>query len=491
MGISALLAIGVSFLVYLLIGMYYSKQIKKLADILPLVFNSTATVSSDREFSASTVATTISLATVVVAFFELVPALGLWLFWTVITTALGLFVFAMYAGKIWNKMSSYEYRPSLHEFIGTEFNSSRVAFIGSIFTVIGYLTAFAVELTVGSRFLAGLLPEIPQIFTVIAISATSFIYVFLGGFKATLVTDRIQMVFIWLMLGALSVFYIFAFHKFGLKASFEKIPYELTHIKWSGGLVPFILGILVMNVLMYLSNMGLWQRVAATPDSNVLLKGMKNSVLWTILSWSLFIIVAILAYTIVQPNSGENLLITLLKEISLSLSGRITIFFVTLGLFGAMLSTASTQLIAVSHTLYEDIFSVLREKELSKRLEEKSELSMSRFILFISAIVSVVVVEVLRILGFGIADLAFAIYGASLSLTPAILFSLNLDRKTLFNLKDYAWVSITFGFISGWSLAIYGRTIGTSNLVFLSPVIAFGVSSLILVFGYLRFKYKK
>ena len=94
--ISALL---LAFAIYIAVGLYAGRRTKGIADMLPLGLSRQASVKNSAEFSSSTVATTISLATVVIAFFDLAQTLGLWLFWTVLTTSLGLFVVRLLLAK--------------------------------------------------------------------------------------------------------------------------------------------------------------------------------------------------------------------------------------------------------------------------------------------------------------------------------------------------------------------------------------------------------
>ena len=488
MTVIVLSALSVSMVVYLYIGFFYKKSIRRISDVIPIVRNSTASVVSSKEFSASTTATTISLATVIIAFFELVPGLGWWLLWPVITTVLGLWFFSQMVKRIWEKMKQYGHRPSMHEFLGVEFNSRNVALTGSIFTVIGYLTAFAVELTVGSRFLASLIPEIPEWITITLISTVAFVYVSLGGFRAAVVTDRIQMVFIWLLLVFLLLFYGYYISSNGRAVSFAAIPDNLKSIEWNNTLIPFVVGIFIMNLFTYVSNMGLWQRISGSNEPETVVKGMWGSVYKTALSWTLFVVVAVGAYMVVSPVEGENLLITLIKAIDVSVIGKITIFTVVLGLYGAMLSTASTQLIAVSHTIYEDIIAPMRKIDLKDRLVSKKELGLSRQVILISAIASVGVVEILRIGGFSVADFAFAIYGAALGMTPAILLSLFSNRERLKRMGSFANWSIILGFTSAWSCAVIGKVVGDGNLVFLSPLVGFGTATIVVSIGWMYSK---
>jgi Na+/proline symporter len=486
MTIAVILSLGVSVVLYLAIGMWYGAGIRSLGDMLPVLRGGRARVANHREFAASTVAATISLATVVVAFYELVPGLGFWLLWTAITTALGLLLFGALTTRIWTKMAVYKYRPTLHAYLGEEFGSPNLALVASIFTAIGYLSAFAVELTVGSRFLAGMLPNVPQLPTAIALSIVSFIYSAQGGFRVVVVSDRIQMWFIWLLIAALGAYYAFGVEAQGWPTSIQRIPDAIRVPTWNQGLLPFVLGIAVMNLLTYISNMGLWQRVAGSQAPEVVTRGMWSSVAISALSWSLLVCTAVGAFMFVAPVPNENLLITLLHSMQGSVFGRVVIFCVVLGLYGAMLSTASTQLVAVSHTIYEDIIGPFRRAAIDDRAQSSGEVFWSRLILVASALVAVVVVEMLRMWGLTVADLAFAVYGAALGLVPPIMLTLFRDRHYTRRLSVAATVAVALGFLSCWSAAIWGRAAGNGNVVFLSPIISTVVATAVMAIGHLR-----
>lgn len=484
-----LTAIIMSLLFYLGLGLFYKRNVFNLGDIIPIVKGRAAKVKGENEFSSSTVATSISLATVILAFFDLVPAVGMWLFWAVITTSLGFLLFSMLSKRIWSKLLEYNHRPSLHEFIGTEFSSKNVGIIASIATAIGYLCMFATELTVGGQFLSGLIPSIPVWLIIAVIAIVSFTYTGLGGFRVVVVSDRIQMISIWGLLFALVIFYCtLVLSHGGTHYVQQSIPQNVRTIAWSNGMIPFVLGLFTMNLFTYITNMALWQRVAGSHDPQIFVKGMRNSVLQSALSWGLFVFVAMGAYLVAKPVNGTNFLITTMNNIYNYPGGKIVLFFITLGLYGAMLSTASTQLIAVSHTIYEDIIAPFRKESLSDRLDSKKELNYSRIIVILSAIGAIGVVEILKKGGFSVADLAFSIYGAALSLAPAILLALFSNRERLANLGLWVNLSVFLGFISAWGAAVYGTYFSNpkdGNLVFLSPVFGLFVSAIVLFIGML------
>jgi len=478
-------ALILSAAVYIYIGFAAGRQNKGLADLFPILFGKNARVDTAGEFSASTVATTVSLATIVLAYFELAGYFGLFLLWTAITTAIGMLLLSFVAKRIWAKMSVYDHRPSLHEFLGAEFNSNTVVLVASACTTIGFLLIFATELIVGSRFLAKLVPIVPEWITVLFLSAVGFVYTFAGGFRAVIKTDQLQMKLIWGLIVVLGGYYVYHIFSSGIAASLDNVPDGILDFNPRPGLGFFLLGIAIMNIPTHISNMGIWQRISAAQNPETVIKGLKGSIWSVSLSWGLLAIIACLAYMIVTPENSQTLLSDLLITIGSSPIGKIVLFIVVIGLYGAMLSTASTLLIASSHTISEDLIAKFKTSTLNERVESKSEFSKSRFILLASAIIAVILVEGLKAIGFSIADLVFAIYGGALALFPLILIALYCKRDRLAKLSSFANAAVIFGFLLGWSAAIYGKSIGDNNLIFLAPSFSIGISFLILAIGFL------
>ena len=482
-----LAALGVSFAIYLGVGFILGRKTHGIADLLPLGFGRQARVANSREFSASTVATTISLATVVLAFFEMAESFGIWLFWTVLTTSLGLFVVRLFARRIWRRMEAYDHRPTLHEFLGTEYNSEALSYVSAGCTSMGFLAAFAVELTVGSRFFGWLVPGVPTWIVVVVLSVVSFVYTAVGGFRAVIITDRIQMASIWLLLLAMPVFYaLFAMGHGGLAESWSKVPPEVWSFSPRTGLWSFLLGIVIINVPTFLSDMSIWQRIAGAQKDQTVIGGLWASVIGSAVTWAAFVVLACLAFIVVPKPDERGLLVGVLEAIGRSggfVSGLI-LFCIVLGLYGAMLSTASTQLIAVSHSLYEDLFCRRQGKALKDRLGSARELRISRTILIGSAVISMLLVQSLSLAGFSIADLVFAIYGAQVGLCPLAICALLLDRKQLKGMSDWAASAVTAGFVIGWGTALFGRLMNHTQMVYLAPVFSLLTSAGMLGIGF-------
>ena len=144
-----------------------------------------------------------------------------------------------------------------------------------------------------------------------------------------------------------------------------KIPDNIFDFSGRSGLLVFLLGIAIMNIPTHISNMSIWQRISGAQNLETVTKGFKKSVVGMFLSWSLLALLACFAFIIVKPENSQTLLSDLLIEISKDTFGRFVLFFVVLGLYGAMLSTASTNLIVVTHTISEDIIAKFNKSNLS------------------------------------------------------------------------------------------------------------------------------
>ena len=486
MTLIVVVALVISFAVYLFVGFSLARGTKNVGDMLPLTKGRQAQVKNQNEFSASTVAATISLATVVLTFYELAPIFGPWLFWCVLTTSAGIYVVRLFARPIWEKINNYDHRPSLHEFIATEFASPRLAVIAALSTSLGFLGAFAVELTVGSRFLASLMPQVPFVVSVLLLSTVAFIYCSAGGFRAAIVTDRIQMFTIWGFLIVMVAFYVYYITVHGgFALNIAKLPKEVTQMNTRDGLIPFLIGIFIINVPTFIADMSIWQRIGAAQQPETIFKGLWFSVISSGITWGLIVLLSLTVFIFILPKNGVNNLFNLMNK--LGQAGPVekgVVFFTVLGLFGAMLSTASTQLIVTSHAIYEDIIAPFRNKSLSKRLADQFELKLSRSILIAAAIFAILIVELLNYWGFSIADLIFSIYGSQLGLVMPVLLALFAKKELLLQLKNWAAAAIILGFLTGWASAVIGKMYQNDNLVFLAPCASLGASSLILGIGY-------
>ncbi|MES2188709.1 MAG: hypothetical protein V4454_01195 [Pseudomonadota bacterium] len=482
------IALAVSGGIYIFIAWQIHRKSVALKDLLPIGLGSSqARVQTSTEFSAATVATTISLATVILAYSELASYMGTWLLWTVCTTAIGIYVVRLFAPVIWLRLAETgDYRPTLHDFLGTAFGSDRLARIAALCTSLGFIGALAVELSVGSRFLSGLIPGLPAWVAVTILSAIGVTYTMLGGFRGVIITDRIQMWAIWLAIAALGALMLMQIVELGgLPYVAQKMPVTVYDFSWRDGLAAFLLGIAVINIPTFLADMSIWQRIAGTKDQNTVNNGLLRSVVSAAFSWTMLATLACLLVILVVPKDGENPLLTFLKTISQSPSFiTATLFLVSVaGLYAASLSTASTQLIAAGHALHVDL--IRKSTNRTVLANSSTELTLSRWVLLGSASVALLVVEILRAAGFSIADLVFAVYGAQLGMVPAVVAGILMKKVHRIAIGKFVVVAVLLGFASGWGSAGFGKATDNGDLVFLSPLVSLLTSSGVLLIGFI------
>jgi Na+/proline symporter len=490
MELTVIFAIILSFIVYLGVGYVINKKTKSVADMLPIADGYTAEVKSITEFGASTTAASISLVTVIMFFFEAAPGMGPYLYWCVLTTIGGIFLVRFLIKKMWARAAVYENRPSLHEFIGYQFASEKLTIVGAICTSISYLATYAVETYVGSLFLSALIPTIPQYAFVLILTIVGFIYT-LSGFRTVVLTDVIQMWCIYLFGILMLGFFIWFILKEGNSIDFHRIPALAKSFQARDGLSAFMSGIFVINLCMFLVSMSLFQRIAACKRDNLKLvkKGLDSSMINVGISWSIFIVAAVLVYLVITPVGGTNTLMTFLKYIGTAYGawGKVFLFIAVLGLFGALLSTASTNLVAVSQSIYNDIINVFRKVTFTEQLQKADELKFSRIVLVCSAVVSMGIIALLSKAGYSITQLAFIVYGGQLSLFAPVLFAILFNKNKLKYAGKVAPYAVALGMLASWTMAIAGKEINNANIVLFSPcaslVISFSFIGLVYLFS--------
>jgi Na+/proline symporter len=486
----AITALLLSAVGYLWLGARAFVQTRGLRDLLPLDVFGQAKVENADEFSAATVAATLSLATVVLAFTELAPIFGLWLLWTAATTSMGLLAVRLAAPLIWRRLDAFgSQRPTLHSFLGASFDSTLLTRSAAFCTAAGFLGALAVELTVGSRFLAGLVPSVNSTAAVLFLASVGVLYTLAGGFRVVIQTDRIQMIVIWLAIAALAALVVAQVEASGgLSAVLDRAPKGLFDLTWRAELTPFLIGIFVINVPTFLGDMSVWQRIAGTRAQAELETGLARSVIGAALSWSSLAILACFVVALAGPGLEGNplaaFLVTMVSRMHLLVLA--AAFVAIAGLYAASLSSASTQLIAAAQTLQID---VVRGGYVGEEFaRSRRALAKGRILVLALGSGSVLVVEALEAAGFSISDLVFAIYGSQLGLAPAVLLALIGQPK--FNMERGSWVAaaILLGFASGWSTALYGKLTRDADLVFLAPVASLLISGGVCLFAVLKKK---
>ena len=258
----------------------------------------------------------------------------------------------------------------------------------------------------------------------------------------------------------------------GLEFLVRETPPGLYDFSWRDGLLSFLVGIFVINVPTFVADMSIWQRIAGSKDEGIVQKGLTRSVLSAAVSWGTLALIACALVVLVSPKEGENPLFSFIVSLGNTHNFVSAILFVVIvaGLYAANLSTASTQLIAATHAIHTDILKLGSDRE--SLADAEGELNFLRSLLIGGALISIIAVQVLVAVGFSIADLVFAVYGAQLGMVPAVLVALYGRPEFVKRLGMWATFAVGAGFIVGWACAGFGKKWDNSNLIFLSPVVS-------------------
>lgn len=454
----------------------------------------------------------MSLATVFIAFMQLAPFLGTKLIWSVIFYSLGHVVLWLLIGKILENAHGV----TLHGFLGKKYKSNILRYTASITTTIGFLGVFATELIVGTFIFSALFKtQSGYWLSLTIVTSVVLAYSILGGFKSVVKTDKIQSIGIIFV----SVLLVYIAWKFG-KQEGVLIPKELTK-SW---ILPpiMMLNFFLINVAFPIVDMSAWQRVIASKDRSVASKGLISAIIMFILTWS----AVLFAGLGLSEFSGKDSTGGLIHDILMFGSqGWLVAIIASIGfasLVAAMVSTADTFLIAAGQTIAMDIRDreffdeseiISRDELKAKSIAELNEkdhsvISRTRINMLYLSLAGLIFCVILKVIGFNVAELVFAVYGAALSLVPCVIVALfHPNHNSLSRLSSFAILSTGIGVIFGWLYGILAvlkpqddtmlSVISHSLDIFLghpsaynSPTVSFGFATVIMIVGVI-FYWKK
>ena len=276
----------------------------------------------------------------------------------------------------------------------------------------------------------------------------------------------------------------------------------------------------LINVPFPLVDMSAWQRIVASKNASIARLGLFVAIITFIITWSaiLFGAIALTEYSSADKAGGLPTLLIMFGETTGTI-GIIISAVCFAALIAAMLSTADTFLVAAGQTISMDITDTnyfkehpieevadeeIEEQYIPMGLDDKKVVDGARKKMALMAFAGLVFCIILIKIGFGVAELVFAVYGSSLALFPAIGFALLRCGKS--DLSQYgvtATTSVILGFVSGWSYGIISVAFpaGSQNIfaralkfvdflpgdpsVYNSPTIAFSVSCTVMLLGLL------
>lgn len=462
-------------LLYLRLAIRESRLIHTVEDFLPLKRNLSA-----RSVSATVVAAGMSMATVMVALINLAPFIGVALFVTIATYAVGFVLLAFLTRRI---LDANPRNLVLQTYLSEAYGSGSLGFVATGFTVIGYLSIFAMELLVGTAILTPILGNWTLAFATVYLGFL-LAYCALSGYRGVVATDRWQLLFILLAVASLIAFVLWNYVTYGIDASFNgSIVSSL--FTWKGSLA-FVIGVTVMNIPGPISDTGTWQRICSAESPRAARAGIRAAVFLFVFIWSTLIVVGCLHPTLRHLDGSWDAATTpLMTGIIDSLAGPGhpillgLLFLLILGLFSAMISTADSLLLAAGQA-------ALTGFRGTRWMDDAPSVALrrSRLWIIVLAVGSFVVFVVFHLLSFNVIQLVFAIYGAQLALWPTTVATLIFrNHDVLRPLRTHAIVSIASGFLAAWGCAIWGHSIASSDLQFYAPAVGLGTALVTIIPG--------
>lgn len=459
--IAVFVAVLLPAILYFAAAYRQRKNILDIRDFFPLKRS-----ISTGEYRSTTIAAGMSLATVIIAFINLAPFLGITLFVSVISYAISFLLLYLCANRI---MEANPRNDTLQAYLGRSYGSPSVKYIALFFSLIGYVSIFSMELLVGVTVLQPFLGEKVLAFALVYL-VFIIVYSLMSGYRAIIATDRWQLRFI--IIGLFSLLILAIIHT--QRAPDINVPVILSSMakSWVPAW-PFIIGIVVMNLPAPISDAGTWQRLCSTKDVHSAKRGLLHIAPLFAALWA-FILLFACYYWHVAASQGfeasKELLINYIMQV-FATSGpifTILLFLFVLGLFSAMISTADSLLIVAGQIFSIDIMRLNPEDGNPQRVMRKARTAMA-----LIAVISFILFAALHFLQFDVVQLVFAIYGAQLAMFPAVFFSLFFARKIVLARARYAaGASILVGFFAGWTSALYGKFSGATNWLYNAPVTA-------------------
>jgi len=471
-------AILVPGALYFRLGLREKRAIRSVEDFIPL-----RRFLSSGELRATVVAAGISMATVMVALINLAPLMGIALFWTIVTYALGFGILVGVAPRI---MDANPGNLTIQAYLGQAYGSNGVRLAATIFTLIGYLSIFSMELLVSVSVLSPFFGSWVVAFAVVYL-VFLLAYTGLGGYRGVVATDVWQLRFIVLSIVALVGYITWNYGRYGLSASFER--FRATDLgSWKASLA-FVLGIAAMNIPAPISDAGTWQRICSADSTATARRALRGAVAFFVALWSALIVIGCLHPTLRHLDttwrvSNEPLMTGILRALGSENSVVLLplLFLLVVGLFSAMISTADSLLIAAAQIA---LTGFRNPHWLASRPEHA--LRVARALVIVLAVGAFAIFLIFYAMSFDVVQLVFAIYGAQLAMFPTTAVALFLsDRCDLRKLRQAALASILGGFVAAWACAVYGRVTGSVDLQFYAPAFALAASAAVIVPGVLR-----
>ena len=468
-------AILLPAVLYFWLALRERPNVKSIRDFFPLT-----RFLEGEEYGRSTAAAGVSLATVILTLVNLSPIFGISLLVTIFSYALSFVVLYFCARRILRANPRNE---TVQSFLGRTYESQTVRNVALLFSFVGYISIFSMELIVGVTVLQPFLGEQVLAFSVVYL-VFIIAYSIISGFRAIVATEQWQIRFIIAAVLVLVAFLGLMWSNVNPTPSFI----EITKSVWSSWNAPwvFLFGIAVMNLPAPISDSGTWQRLCSTASETDARRGLLKAIPMFILIWGTLIVFGCyIAQVAITSGSFDPRTTTLMTHLVATLASGgllslILLFVLMLGLFAAMITTADSLLIVAAQMFAIDLLKLDADE-----IKPANAISRARLTLALIALASFALFVLFHFLKFDVVQLIFAIYGAQLAMFPPVAAALFLDKRMDFRRASLAAIlALVGGFTGAWAAAFYGKYGGNPNWLYNAPVVALlGSSLLFLLFS--------
>lgn len=397
-----------------------------------------------REFGASLVAASTSLATVLLFFLSTANYYGLVLLWCGLTYFLGQAIFLKYVtGK---PLLGRDIRTISDLWYGTILSPLNARLITAI-TVSSFLIILFVELYIGSIILTYFIrPMVPAYADALGFAFMSLLvigYVRIGGLRGVMQTDQWQLKMLLAAVLALALFALIAVPQ---PAASGATPWYFALQAGPKEIILFCVWILILNLTLPFSQLSSWQRVAAAKSPEEVWAGFKSHAKFLLFAW----IVPVLAFVYLVSRGYVFGDVTQLFQ-ALRSAGGITdgILYpiIVVGFGAALFSTADTALIALGTALADNnTFRGPLERMSEKRLRG----AFTVFALLTLGVLTVVFAIAEADVGAWFIPLIYAIFGQLVVVAPLVLYSLRRIGDAPKEISSLGSYLVAAGLLVGW-----------------------------------------
>lgn len=253
---------------------------------------------TDKQFSNTFAASSLSLATVIIFFVSTHENYGLFLLICPFT-----FVFGQYFFFYIIKRSQVDFSKcrTISDLVYSVFPSKSVARLITLITVVSSIFIAFIELYVGSMILTFFLPKnaLCQTFSFFILGIIVLLYIRLGGYKAIVKTDKWQLSLMASSIIAILLFSLLLPYSTSPRTVVNTFSY-FSEPLW--GALSFVMWVTFNNFANSFTQLSFWQRVVASSSIDEAWQGMKKSTWETMFIWT----VPILAFILIRVK-GYNI----------------------------------------------------------------------------------------------------------------------------------------------------------------------------------------